>query len=31
MSIPKNNFEENVSIYVFGKRFWQLRELKMDS
>ena len=30
MSFPNSNFEGNFSTYVFGKSFWQYRELKID-
>jgi len=30
MSFPNSNFEGNFSTYVFGKSFWNYRELKMN-
>ena len=29
MSFPNSNFERNFSTYVFGKSFWNYRELKI--
>ena len=31
MSLPNSNFEGNFSTYVFGKSFWNYRDLKSES
>jgi len=30
MSLTNNNFEGNISTYMFGKRFWYFRGPEVD-